>query len=30
LCDAPLAELIQDDLQPPIEALERINADLMK
>jgi hypothetical protein len=30
LCDTPLAELIQDDLQPPIEALERINADLMK
>jgi 2-oxoglutarate ferredoxin oxidoreductase subunit beta len=30
LCDIPLSELSQDDLQPPIEALERINADMMK
>jgi 2-oxoglutarate ferredoxin oxidoreductase subunit beta len=30
LCDIPLSELTQDDLQPPLEALERINADLMK
>jgi 2-oxoglutarate ferredoxin oxidoreductase subunit beta len=30
LCDVPLSELSQDDLQPPIDALERINADMMK
>src|SRR4029079_5611082 len=30
LCDVPLTELSQDDLQPPIDALERINADMMK
>ena len=30
LSDIPLSELSQDDLQPPIEALERINADMMK
>ncbi len=30
LCDIPLSELTQDDLQPPLEALERINADMMK
>jgi 2-oxoglutarate ferredoxin oxidoreductase subunit beta len=30
LCDMPLSELTQDDLQPPLEALERINADMMK
>jgi 2-oxoglutarate ferredoxin oxidoreductase subunit beta len=30
LCDVPLSELTQDDLQPPLEALERINAELMK
>src|SRR5438132_1389594 len=30
LCDTALSELTQDDLQPPLEALERINAELMK
>jgi 2-oxoglutarate/2-oxoacid ferredoxin oxidoreductase subunit beta len=30
LCDIPLSELTQEDLQPPLEALEKINADLMK
>ena len=30
LCDIPLSELTQDDLQPPLEALEKINAELMK
>ena len=30
LCDIPLSELGQPDLQPPLEALERINADMMK
>jgi 2-oxoglutarate ferredoxin oxidoreductase subunit beta len=30
LCDIPLSELGQDNLQPPLEALERINADMMK
>jgi hypothetical protein len=30
LCDTPLSELGQAELQPPLEALERINADLMK
>ena len=30
LCDTPLAELTDEDLQPPAEALERINAALMK
>jgi hypothetical protein len=30
LCEMPLAELTQADLQPPIEALEQINASLMK
>jgi hypothetical protein len=30
LCDSPLAELTQADLQPPLEALERINASMMK
>jgi len=30
LCDTPLAELQQDMLQPPPEALDRINADFMK
>ena len=30
LCDIPLSELTQDDLRPPLAALERINADLMK
>lgn len=30
LCDIPLAELGQDVLQPPAEALDRINADMMK
>src|SRR5574341_2186557 len=30
LCETPLAELGQNDLQPPAEALDRINADFMK
>jgi hypothetical protein len=30
LCDVPLSELAQEDLQPPLEALEKINADMMK
>jgi 2-oxoglutarate ferredoxin oxidoreductase subunit beta len=30
LCDIPLSELTQDDLQPALEALEAINADMMK
>jgi 2-oxoglutarate ferredoxin oxidoreductase subunit beta len=30
LCDTPLAELTQEDLQPPVEALEEINAAMMK
>lgn len=30
LCDTPLAELTQEDLQPPIELLDGINAALMK
>jgi 2-oxoglutarate ferredoxin oxidoreductase subunit beta len=30
LCDVPLAELTQADLQPPLEALEQINASMMK
>ncbi|MGH7816635.1 MAG: thiamine pyrophosphate-dependent enzyme, partial [Candidatus Binatia bacterium] len=30
LCDIPLSELGQADLQPPLEALEKINADMMK
>jgi 2-oxoglutarate ferredoxin oxidoreductase subunit beta len=30
LCDMPLSELGLAELQPPLEALERINADLMK
>jgi 2-oxoglutarate/2-oxoacid ferredoxin oxidoreductase subunit beta len=30
LCDIPLSELGQNDLQPPPEALERINSDMMK
>jgi 2-oxoglutarate ferredoxin oxidoreductase subunit beta len=30
LCDVPLSELTQEDLQPSIEALEQINADMMK
>ena len=30
LCDIPLSELAQDVLQPPLEALEKINADMMK
>ena len=30
LCDIPLSELTQDDLQPALEALEQINAELMK
>jgi len=30
LCDTPLAELTQEDLQPPIELLDQINAALMK
>ena len=30
LCDVPLSELTQDDLQPPLEALEQINANMMK
>ena len=30
LCDTPLSELGQDFLQPPAEALERINAEMMK
>ena len=30
LCETPLAELDQDVLQPPAEALEKINAELMK
>jgi 2-oxoglutarate ferredoxin oxidoreductase subunit beta len=30
LCDTPLAELTQADLRPPLEALEQINASLMK
>jgi len=30
LCDIPLSELTQDDLQPGLEALEAINADMMK
>ena len=30
LCDMPLSELTQADLQPPLAALERINADMMK
>jgi len=30
LSDIPLSELGQADLQPPLEALERINADMMK
>jgi hypothetical protein len=30
LCDIPLSELTQADLQPPLEALDQINADMMK
>jgi 2-oxoglutarate ferredoxin oxidoreductase subunit beta len=30
LCDIPLSELTQEYLQPPLDALERINADMMK
>ncbi|MGH7930918.1 MAG: 2-oxoacid:ferredoxin oxidoreductase subunit beta, partial [Candidatus Binatia bacterium] len=30
LFDSPLAELAQADLQPPAEALEQINASMMK
>jgi 2-oxoglutarate/2-oxoacid ferredoxin oxidoreductase subunit beta len=30
LCDVPLAELTEADLRPPLEALEQINASLMK
>ena len=30
LCDTPLAELGQETLQPPIEMLDRINAEFMK
>jgi hypothetical protein len=30
LADIPLSELGRDILQPPVEALERINADMMK
>jgi 2-oxoglutarate ferredoxin oxidoreductase subunit beta len=30
LCETPLAELGQNDLQPPAELLDRINADFMK
>ena len=30
LCDIPLSELTQADLQPPLEALDQINAEMMK
>ncbi|HWO42244.1 MAG TPA: 2-oxoacid:ferredoxin oxidoreductase subunit beta [Candidatus Eisenbacteria bacterium] len=30
LCDTPLAELTQEDLQPTIEQLEQVNAEFMK
>lgn len=30
LCDTPLADLTYEDLQPPIELLDQINAELMK
>jgi len=30
LCDTPLSDLTQDDLQPSLEQLEQINANFMK
>ena len=30
LCDIPLSELTQADLQPPLEALDQLNAEMMK
>jgi 2-oxoglutarate ferredoxin oxidoreductase subunit beta len=30
LCDMPLSDLTQDDLQPSLEQLEQINANFMK
>jgi hypothetical protein len=30
LCDIPLSELTQTDLQPPLEALDQLNAEMMK